>query len=203
MFDDALPNSSFNRNQTGGFRDAKTDDFISYSNLKILATYLATAMNQHYGITKGSHVTLFCSNSIWYPVATFATVRLGAIVTGSSPEYGVDEMAYILSASESDLVFADNASFDVVCKAADKVGLGMGRVVLLGSPAEVQRATGTGNWTIHNLLEEGSAGGDRAQVEPWTPAKGESNKAVPAYLSFTSGTTSQPKGVCITYVSTR
>ncbi len=194
IFEDALPNSKFNRHQTGGFRDAQTGEVLSFADLKTLATYLSTGIARSYGIHEGTHVAIFCSNSTWYPILTYSAVRLGAIVTASSPEYGVEEMAYILKASESELVYADRGSWDVVCKAAENVGLAKGRVVLTGSEDEVQ---GPANrTTIQDLIREGKASGESAQVEAWQVGQGLSNKDVPAYLSFTSGTTSLPKGVC-------
>lgn len=194
IFDDAWPNSKFNPGRKGGFRDAKSKEFLSFHDIKAQATYLSTAVAHRYGIKEGSHVSIFCSNSIWYPVVTFSTVRLGAIVTGSSPEYGVDEMTYILKASESELVYADRGSWDTVCKAAEKVGLGKNKVVLLGSEAEVKGQTG--KVSIQDLIREAEAKGSNGQVKPWEVKTGQTNKDAPSYLSFTSGTTSLPKGVC-------
>jgi 4-coumarate--CoA ligase len=124
---------------------------------------------------------------------TFAIVRLGGIVTGSSPEYGVEEMAYILKASESELVFADMGSWATVCQAARQNGIGTDRIILLGSEAEVRGQSD--KMSIQDLIAEAKGKGDHDQVTPWTVAKGQSNKEVPAFLSFTSGTTSAPKGV--------
>jgi len=193
LFEQTLPTTKFNPNRTGGFRDAQSQEFLSFGAIRSLATYLATSIADRYGIKAGSHVTIFCSNNIWYPVATFSTVRLGAIVTGSSPEYGVEEMTYILKASESDLVYADTGSWDVVCEAAENVGLGRGKVVLLGSEAEVKGQTG--KVSIQDLIRDARAKGENGQAKAWEVAKGQSNKGVQSYLSFTSGTTSRPKGV--------
>lgn len=165
--------------------------------MKVLATYLSTILAQQYGIKPGSHITIFCSSSIWYPVVVFAAIRLGAIVTGSSPEYGVDEMKYILEASESELVFSDKASWDVVRQAAEKVGLGPNRMVLLGSEGEVRDQSG--KVSIHDLISQAQSKGAHAQVKPWTLVPGTNNKEFPAFLSFTSGTTSLPKGVMISH----
>ncbi|EXJ56091.1 hypothetical protein A1O7_09022 [Cladophialophora yegresii CBS 114405] len=197
LFDNAAPHCKSNRQQTGGFRDAQTDEFISYASLRSLATYLSTSLALRYGIKPGSHVTIFCSNSIWYPVLTFSTVRLGAIVTGSSPEYGVEEMTYILKASESELVYADQGSWDTVCKAAANLGLREDRVILMRSEADVRGQPG--KVSIQDLITEAKSRGENGQVEAWTIAKGRSNREFPSFLSFTSGTTSLPKGVMISH----
>ncbi|KIV88636.1 hypothetical protein PV10_08302 [Exophiala mesophila] len=197
LFDHALPTSKFNPGQTGAFIDAKTKEKIPFTTLKVLATYLSTILAQQYGIKAGSHITIFCSGSVWYPVVVFAVIRLGAIVTGSSPEYGVDEMKYILEASESELVFADNGSWDVVKQAAQKVALGSNKLVLLGSEDEVRGQSD--KVSIHDLLQQGRSKGEYGQVKPWTLPPGKTNKEFPAFLSFTSGTTSLPKGVMISH----
>ncbi|KAK6387326.1 hypothetical protein LTS17_000593 [Exophiala oligosperma] len=197
LFDNSAPNCKFNRHQTGGFRDANTGEFISFVDLRALAITLSTSLAAKYGIRPGSHVTIFCSNSIWYPVLTFAIVRLGAIVTGSSPEYGVEEMAYILKASESEMVFADNGSWVTVCNAAREVGLGSDRIILMGNQSEVRGQSG--KTSIHDLIVEAKRKGEYGQIEAWVVPKGRSNKKVPSFLSFTSGTTSAPKGVMISH----
>lgn len=194
LFDNGAPNCEFNRHQTGGFRDANTGEFISFTALRSLATNLSTSLASRYGIKPGSHVTIFCSNSVWYPVLTFSIIRLGAIVTGSSPEYGVEEMTYILKASESELVFADNGSWATVCEAARQIGLGTDRVILMGSKGEVHGQQD--KVSIHDLIADAEGKGEGGQVEAWTVPKGRSNQKVPGFLSFTSGTTSAPKGVC-------
>lgn len=193
LFANAAPNSPFNRQQTGGFRDANTGEFISFTALKSLATNLSTSLASNYAIKPGGHVTIFCSNSVWYPALTFSTVRLGGIVTGSSPEYSVEEMTYILKASESELVFADTASWDTVCRAVREVGMGTDRVVLVGSEDDVRGRRD--RVSIHDLIAQAKGKGDEGQVEAWTVPEGRSNKDIPCFLSFTSGTTSAPKGV--------
>src|SRR5262249_6425021 len=128
-----------------------------------------------------------------YTVAVFAAIRVGAIVTPSSPEYGLEEMSYILTASESDLVYADKASWDVVCTSAEKVGLTEGKVVLVGSEAETRSQPEKAN--IQDLIRQAKAKGEEGQLWPLELGEGQTNKDVLGYLSFTSGTTSRPKGV--------
>lgn len=123
----------------------------------------------------------------------FAAIRLGAIVTGSSPEYGVEEMTYILKASESELVFADSDSVDAVTKAVEAASMGSNRILLLGDENQPRRQTG--KTLIHELIAQAKCRGENEQVDPWVLEEGRSNAEVPCYLSFTSGTTSLPKGV--------
>src|ERR1700744_1977145 len=102
-------------------------------------------------------------------------------------------MAYILKASESELVFADSGSWSTVCEAARQNGIGTDRIVLMGAAAEDRGQSD--KTSIQDLIAEAKSKSEHGQVEAWTVPKGRSNKEVPAFLSFTSGTTSAPKGV--------
>jgi len=172
--------------KVGGFRDANTNEFLSYDEVKELATFLSTALAQKYNVGPGTNVSIFTSNSIWYPVALFSAVRLGAVVTGSSPEYGVEEVAYILKASSTELVYADKGSFKTISAAATKLGLPQDRIIRLDE-AEA------GLTSLKDLIKQGQSAGTPPAA--WKLPPGQSNKNVLAYLSFTSGTTSLPKGV--------
>lgn len=102
-------------------------------------------------------------------------------------------MTYILKASESELVFADSDSVDAVTKAVGAASMGSNRIVLLGDENQPRRHAG--EILIHELIAQAKSRGENEQVDPWVLEEGRSNAEVPCYLSFTSGTTSLPKGV--------
>lgn len=46
-------------------------------------------------------MALFSQNTIWYPVALHATLRVGGKISGASPAYNVEEMTYALKKAEA------------------------------------------------------------------------------------------------------
>lgn len=179
--------------RTGGFRDGSNNQFLSFDDVRDLATQLSTALRKCYSIDQGDGVCIFASNTIWYPIVVFASVRLGAVVTGSSPEYSVDETYYILKSSRAKLVFTDQGSFKAVSAAADSLGIDKARIILLGmKPASKHTIF------LQTLLTEARSEASQDYTPAFKLATGQSNKTVCAYLSFTSGTTSRPKGVSST-----
>ncbi|EXJ74992.1 uncharacterized protein A1O5_01688 [Cladophialophora psammophila CBS 110553] len=175
---------------SGGFRDASTDQFLSFDDIRRLAVRLSNILYHKYGLRAGDGICVFASNTIWYPVTMFAAVRLGVVFTGSSPEYGPDEAGYIMKASRAKLVFADQGSLKAVAQGFDRE-----RIVLL-EPARSQLQDFGTLPSVKGLLEEGDVGG---AVAPFTIPRGSKNDQICAYLSFTSGTTSRPKGVMISH----
>ena len=179
----------------GGFRDATTGQFVSFSQVQKLATQLSTSLVKVYGLRPGDGVCIFASNSTWYPIALFAAVRLGAVVTGSSPEYGPDEISHILRSSQAKLIFVDQGSLGSVTVAANGLKINQTNILLLESqPGSRDKPSAQG------LIDKAHASMLAELIPAFKLAPGRSNKDVCAYLSFTSGTTSQPKGVSLSTV---
>jgi hypothetical protein len=74
------PPSPLNRNKPsdiGGFTNAATKERIGYDLAKEYATKISTALVHKFGLAKGDVVALFSPNTVWYPIAMFATNRVG------------------------------------------------------------------------------------------------------------------------------
>jgi acyl-coenzyme A synthetase/AMP-(fatty) acid ligase len=121
-----------------------------------------------------------------HPIILFAIVRLGAILTSSSPDYGCREMLYVLKTSSAKLVFADQGSMSAVSKAARILDLPRNRSIAFDAGSDT---------TFKDLISIGRSVGRQKQIPFGTIPPGQSNKAICAYLSFNSGTTSLLKGV--------
>jgi 4-coumarate--CoA ligase len=64
-------------NQLGGYTNAFTKERLNWVKVKEYATYLSTALVRKYGLEEQQTVSLFSPNTVWYPVAMYATLRAG------------------------------------------------------------------------------------------------------------------------------
>jgi 4-coumarate--CoA ligase len=142
--------------------------------VKELATQLSNTLVQSYGLTPGDTVSLFAGNSIYYPVAIWAALRVGGRVNGASPAYGVEEMVHAMKTANSKIIFTLSSCLDVATQAAEAVGIGKDRIVLLEGLVE-----GTRN--LEDLISQGK----RLEETPiWRIQAGMSNKDVCGCVSW-------------------
>ncbi|KAI4840300.1 acetyl-CoA synthetase-like protein [Aureobasidium sp. EXF-8845] len=168
-----------------GYLDASTGASLSYSDVKKKATALSTALVRNHGMKAGDTCILFSQNSIWYPVAMFAVLRAGGVVSGASPAYGAEEMAYALRASGAKFLMTHPERLSVAVEACKAVGLGRENIFLLEGKQD-------GFLGVEELIRGVKKG---EEVEEWMGVKEKGNKNVCAFLSFSSGTTGLPKAM--------
>lgn len=75
------PLSQHKPSDLGGFTNAATKERIGYGLAKEYATKISTALVHKFGLSKGDVVALFSPNTVWYPIAMFATNRVGKRAT--------------------------------------------------------------------------------------------------------------------------
>lgn len=184
------PSSPTSAGPLGGYTNAVTGARLDYAQVRTLSTYLATALVKHHGLQPGETISLFSQNTIWYPIAMFGGLRAGAVISGASPAYGVEEMAYALKTAKARFLMTMEGSLRVAVEAAERVGLGRERVILLEGKVE-------GFKTVQELVEQGEREGEGGQVGSWKIPPGQRNGDVCGYLSFSSGTTGLPKAVSL------
>jgi 4-coumarate--CoA ligase len=171
-----------------GFTNTVNQARLTYHDIREHSIHLATALRNFYALKEGEVVSICAPNSIWYPVAMFGAMRLGAIAALSSPGYTVDEMIHAFKTVGCRFVFASESSLDVVRKAAAMVGIDIRNIFIVDGNVD-------GFKSVSELVDLGKQFGNDAQVMPFLLPKGKDNSQVCALLCFSSGTTGLPKAV--------
>lgn len=184
------PLKRFSDKEQGGFTDAITKQRLSWQEVKDTSTWLSTALVKKYGLKEGETVSLFSANTVWYPIAMHATLRVGGRVSGASPAYNVEEMTYALQKADAKFLMTHKDSMEVAIKSAKNAGVPKENIFLLEGEMD-------GFKNIKSLIKEGKEAGD--QVPYWTIPKGKTNFDICGFISFSSGTTGLPKAVMIAH----
>jgi len=148
------------------------------------AASLAGALGAR-GIAAGDRVAIVERNSDSHVVLVAALARLRAIMVPSNPDFGVDELAYVLGHAEPKAVVAGREVVGTVCQALAKADGGAG-----ARPAPILAGNGEGGdgrVTLFDLIEEG------ARAPAPDPAAAQPDDTL--VIIYTSGTTGFPKGV--------
>jgi 4-coumarate--CoA ligase len=177
--------TTFPPSKVCSFVDSTTHESLNYNTVAELSTYASTVLSRHHGLQPGETVCFFSHNTIWYPVAMFAALRSGGVISGASPSYTEDEMTFALKTVNAKYIFTVPGSVEIAVAAAARAGIPKDKIFLL----EGMRA---GYKTLKELVEVGR----REQTQmPAFDLGGRDSGEVCAYLSFSSGTTGLPKAV--------
>lgn len=134
-----------------------TKTTLNWRQVKEAATYLSTALVKSYGLKEGDTVALFSQNTIWYPITMHAVLRVGGRISGASPAYNAEEMAYALKVANAKFLMTHPDSMEVATAAAQQAGLEKSKLFLLeGSMAGLK--------TVQDLIELGK---QEAEQEPY------------------------------------
>lgn len=81
-----VPFRSTSSGSSGAYNDAVTKERLDFSQVKEKATILSTVLVNDYGLQPGQTVSIFSTNTVWYAVALWATIRAGT----QAPVHGVE-----------------------------------------------------------------------------------------------------------------
>ncbi|TKY87628.1 hypothetical protein EX895_003209 [Sporisorium graminicola] len=193
--------------------DEETEQQWTFEQAKENTDLLSVALHARCGIRPDTRAGVYATNSIYFPIAVWATHRLGATVSPANPAFLAKELSFQLEASDSKLLFVseDEVSLKNGFEAAKLANIPRDRVVVVQEPITVQKFSESnygriqrktkGAWTLAGLIEEGreivkAQGQEILTSTRHTLRPGEAKTKI-AFLSFSSGTTGLPKGVAI------
>jgi len=164
---------------------------LTYAQIKEQSDKLATALVR-FGIKQGDRIGIMLPNCPQYIIATFAILRLGAIVVNINPLYTPREVAVVAGDSGMRLLFTLDLLAPVVFAAREQTSLE--KVIITSmteySPAATPPAVTEGAERFFDLLA--------SVAEPELPHV-EVHPEDVAVLQYTGGTTGVPKGAMLTH----
>jgi long-chain acyl-CoA synthetase len=165
---------------------------LTYAQIKEQAAKLATALVR-LGIRQGDRVGLMLPNCPQYLIATFAVLRLGAVVVNVNPLYTPREVLVVAQDSGMRLMLTLDLLAPITLAVRDKTSIE--RVIITSAPEYSAAAIACpileGTVRLADLMAEVSEPDlPRVEIDP------ESDVAV---LQYTGGTTGIPKGAMLTH----
>ncbi|KAF5374141.1 hypothetical protein D9615_008885 [Tricholomella constricta] len=157
---------------------------------------LANGLRSKFGIGENDVVILFSRNHVDYPVAIWATHRLGGVISGANPDFSSQELLYQLEQTRATLMIVHSDSLNVALAAARHANFPYDRIILFDGKNNF-----AGNrLTVDALIQHGLRlpGGQTFVERKLNPGEAKTKLA---FLSFSSGTTGKPKAVAIAHYS--
>lgn len=178
LFDSSIsPLKRYRIDELAGYTDEQTKERLNWAQVKQSTKHISTALVRRYGFRAGDTITIFSGNTIWYPVAMFSAVRVGGIVSGASPGYNVDELAYALSKSKSKFLITNSSTVETAVQAAQRAGISEEHVFLL-------QGEGKGHLFLRDLIEIGKGFGKASQIQSFQIPENKTNKDICGLLCF-------------------
>ncbi|XP_065079280.1 uncharacterized protein LOC135702179 [Ochlerotatus camptorhynchus] len=141
---------------------------------------------QRLGYQRGDMVTLVCTNTDNVVPVYVGCVAMGLVINPLAPVFNRDDLAHMMRMTQSKIVLCDGNNREVVEEAAREAIRMKPRIFVMG--------VGSGNASsIEELLVP--VEGEESFVPPYL---GDSKTLMVAVLC-SSGTTGQPKGVCLSH----
>jgi long-chain acyl-CoA synthetase len=172
----------FSERQAILFQRRKGIESLTYAELHSRAESAAESLHT-LGIEAGDACAILADNSIAWCVAYLGILRLGAVAVPFDTHYGAEQVATLLRDSDAKILLTTPRYLSTAQQALRAPPLASGIVLLEGNSAGLP------------ILDVAP----RRQPGPGPLPVSRATRADPAVILYTSGTTSDPKGVVLTH----
>ena len=180
-----------------GFKDGKNWKTISWNKSKELVENIALGLHE-IGVKKNDKISLIAENSYNWCVIDLSIMSLGAITVPGYTTSNEEEIFYLLSHSDSSIVFVSSKLLPIILKILPKLKK-IKFVICVDNTPKDNLKKNTKFLNFNELLEIGYKSSLHDKFLETFVSKLKKDDVVS--LIYTSGTSSTPKGVMLTNTS--
>ena len=177
------------------FKKGKEWDNISWNKASNLVQDLGLGLKE-LGVKKNDKISIIAENSYKWCVIDLAIISLGAITVPGYTTSNEEEIFYLLSHSESSIVFVSSKLLSTIERILPKLD----KIKHIICIDKVKRSKLRKSFhTFDNLIDAGSKKSNKSNFKENTHDNIKEDDVVS--IIYTSGTSSKPKGVMLTHKS--
>ena len=192
-------NSELYENKTlFGFKINSNWEHLSWKDTKDLVLNISSALHE-IGVKKNDKISIIADNSYKWCAVDLATISLGAITVPGYTTSNEEEISYLLSHSETSIVFVNGKLLSLILKILPSLNKIKHVICIDDTNTSKFKKFNIGFYTFNELLNLGSKSDVKSKIIERFVSKIDENDIVS--IIYTSGTSNKPKGVMLTHKS--
>jgi len=192
-------NSELYENKTlFGFKINSNWEHLSWKDTKDLVLNISSALHE-IGVKKNDKISIIADNSYKWCAVDLATISLGAITVPGYTTSNEEEISYLLSHSETSIVFVNGKLLSLIIKILPSLNKIKCVICIDDTNTSKFKKFNIGFYTFNELLTLGSKSNVKSKIIESFVSKIDENDVVS--IIYTSGTSNKPKGVMLTHKS--
>jgi len=192
-------NSELYENKTlFGFKINSNWEHLSWKDTKDLVLNISSALHE-IGVKKNDKISIIADNSYKWCAVDLATISLGAITVPGYTTSNEEEISYLLSHSETSIVFVNGKLLSLILKILPSLNKIKYVICIDDTNTSKFKKFNIGFYTFNELLNLGSKNDEKSKIIERFVSKINENDVVS--IIYTSGTSNKPKGVMLTHKS--
>ena len=181
-----------------GFKINSNWEHLSWKDTKDLVLNISSALHE-IGVKKNDKISIIADNSYKWCAVDLATISLGAITVPGYTTSNEEEISYLLSHSETSIVFVNGKLLSLILKILPSLNKIKHVICIDDTNTSKFKKFNIGFYTFNELLNLGSKSDEKSKIIERFVSKINENDVVS--IIYTSGTSNKPKGVMLTHKS--